>query len=177
MVRLSSLPLLVIVVLAYASSVVSAFGSFGKKAASTKAPVPTFDADSGRYTKSPQDDGEYPYDAIGAALRHGPSPFFTRIFNSDEYEQGVLKYMYTQKVTRAEATGNVDAKLNNAVDWAYQKMEEKKGKKKVDYTKLDKKQAILTSVWALGVTPLAINVVIKTINEFSSNPGPCAICN
>mmetsp|Transcript_9802 Transcript_9802/g.23921 ORF Transcript_9802/g.23921 Transcript_9802/m.23921 type:complete len:177 (-) Transcript_9802:273-803(-) len=176
MARLSSLPLLAIVVLAYAS-VVSAFGSFGNKAASTKSPVPTFDAESGRYTKSPQDDGEYPYDAIGSALRHGPSPLFTRIFNGDEYEQGVLKYMYTQKVTRAEATGNIDAKLNNAVDWAYQKMQEKKGKPKVDYTRLDKKQAILTSVWALGVTPLAINVVLKTVHEFSANPGPCALCN
>ncbi|EJK58514.1 hypothetical protein THAOC_21352, partial [Thalassiosira oceanica] len=29
----------------------------------------------------------------------------------------VLKYMYSAKCDRAEATGNVDAKLNNAMDW------------------------------------------------------------
>jgi len=156
----------------------SAFGSFGgAKSSSTKIPLPTYDAASNRYTKNPQDDGAYPYDVIGSALRHGPSPFFTRLFNADEYEQGVLKYMYTQKVTRSEATGNVDAKLNNVVDGAFQKQAEKNGKPKVDYTVLDKKQAILTSVWALGITPLAVNVVLKTVSEFSNNPGPCAICN
>ena len=53
--------------------------------------------------------------------------------------------MATAKVDRAEATGNIDAKLNNAIDWAYQKMEEKNGKPKVDYTRLDKKQAALVS--------------------------------
>ena len=152
MIRSSALPLLVVVFMTWASTA-SAFGSFGNKASSTKAPIPTLDAETGRYTKSPQDDGEYPYDAIGSALRHGPSPFFTRLFNADEYEQGVLKYMYTQKVGRAEATGNVDAKLNNAVDWAYQKMEEKKGKPKVDYTRLDKKQAILKRIDSSDLTP------------------------
>ena len=89
---------------------------------------------SRRYTKSPLDDGEYPYDAVGAALRHGPAPFLTRVFNADEYEQGVMKYMLSAKVDRATAVGNTDAKLNNAADWAYQKMEEKRGKPVVDYT-------------------------------------------
>ena len=56
-------------------------------------------------------------------MRHGPSPFLTRVFNADEYEQGILKYMASAKVERAEATGNIDAKLNNAMDWAYQKAE------------------------------------------------------
>ena len=39
---------------------------------------------------------------------------------------------------------------------------EQNGKPKVDYTKLDKKQAVLTTVWALGITPLAINVIAST---------------
>lgn len=178
MARTSALPLIAAVLLAFASSTASAFGVFGKKAASasaSKLPLPTLDTETGRYTKSPLDDGEYPYDAVGAALRHGPSPFLTRVFNADEYEQGVMKYMLSAGVDRAEATGNVDAKLNNAMDWAYQKMEEKKGKPKVDYTRLDKKQAVLTAVWALGITPLAINVVWNTADQFINSPGPSVI--
>ena len=45
-----------------------------------------------------------------------------------------MKYMLSAKVDRATAVGNTDAKLNNAADWAYQKMEEKRGKPVVDYT-------------------------------------------
>lgn len=156
---------------------VSAFGSFGKKSvgSASKLPLPTVNKDTGRYEKSPLDDGKYPYDAIGSALRHGPSPFLTRVFNADEYEQGVLKYMLTAQVDRAEATGNIDAKLNNVLDWQYQKMEEKKGKPKVDYTRLDKKQAALTAIWALGITPLAVSVVVDTANQFMNSPGPSVI--
>ncbi|KAL3810336.1 hypothetical protein ACHAXA_002530 [Cyclostephanos tholiformis] len=55
-------------------------------------------------------------------------------------------------------------------------MEEKtKGKPKVDYTKLDKKQAILTGVWALGITPLVVNVVYSTLDQFVNSPGPSVI--
>jgi hypothetical protein len=124
----------------------SAFGLGKSKPTANKLPLPTFNKDTNRWEKSPLDDGKYPYDAIGSALRHGPSPFLTRVFNADEYEQGILKYMATAKVDRSEATGNIDAKLNNAIDWAYQKMEEKNGKPKVDYTRLDKKQAALLSM-------------------------------
>ncbi len=99
-----------LLVLALATTT-SAFGSFGKpKTATPKLPLPTFDDKTQRYVKSPNDDGVMPYDAIGAALRHGPVPFITRLTNADEYEQGVLKYMGTAKVTRAEAVGNMDAK-------------------------------------------------------------------
>jgi hypothetical protein len=55
-------------------------------------------------------------------------------------------------------------------------MEEKnKGKPKVDYCKLDKKKAILTSVWALGITPLAVYVVWDTLDQFINSPGPSVI--
>ena len=56
---------------------------------------------------------------------------------------------------------------------AYQKMEEKNGKPKIDFTVLDPKRAALTSVWALGITPLAINVISSTVNQFNNEPGPC----
>lgn len=171
-----------VIVAVVATSDVYAFGSFGKKrnavtkSSSTKLPLPTLDPKTNRYIRSPLDDGVYPYDILGSALRHGPSPAITRLFKRDEYEQGVLKYMLSAGCSRYEATGNVDAKLNNAVDWVYQKMEEKnKGKPKVDYCKLDKKQAILTSVWALGITPLAVYVVWSTADQFINSPGPSVI--
>ena len=74
--------------------------------------------------------------------------------------------MATAGVDRAEATGNMDAKLNNAMDWTYQKMAEKKGAAKVDYTRLKKKDAILVAVWAFGITPLAISVIQQTVSQF-----------
>ena len=122
-----------------------------RKSSSTK---PIFDKATEKWTKAPSDDGKYPYDAVGALLRHGPGPFVTRIVDPKGYEQSVLSYMANTGCTRAEATGNMDAKLNNAADWAFQKLEEKKTGKKVDYTVLDPKQAALTIVWALGITPL-----------------------
>jgi len=127
---------------------------------------PTLNKKTGRWEKAKDDDGVYPYDAFGSLLRHGPSPFFTRLTNPDEYEQGVLKYMSTAGVSRAEATGNIDAKLNNALDWAYQKQAERNGAPKVDYTELKKKNAILTIIWALGITPLAIKVIYETVTQF-----------
>ena len=151
------------------ASTIQAF-NFGKKAAAgPKLAAPTFNKETERWEKAVSDDGKYPYDALGALLRHGPSPFIARVTNADEYEQGVLKYMAVAKVDRAEATGNMDAKLNNAMDWMYQKQEEKKGKPKVDYTKLDQKQAILTTVWALVVTPIALNVVYETVTQIMSH--------
>jgi hypothetical protein len=127
---------------------------------------PKFNAKTDKWEAAADDDGEYPYDAVGSLLRQGPSPFFTRLTNSAEYEQGVLKYMAGEGVSRAEATGNIDAKLNNAMDWAYQKAAEKNGAPKVDYTSLSKKDAILVIVWALGVTPLAISVILQTVSQF-----------
>jgi hypothetical protein len=74
--------------------------------------------------------------------------------------------MATQGVSRAEATGNIDAKLNNAMDWAYQKAAEKKGAPKVDYTKLSTKNAALVIIWAFGITPLTVSVIKQTIDQF-----------
>lgn len=145
------------------------FGMGKKSATKAASNLPTFNTDTEKWVKSANDDGEYPYDAVGTLLRHGPSPFLTRTFNAQEYEQGILKYMASAKCDRSEATGNIDAKLNNAADWVYQKMEEKNGKPKVDFTRLDKKQAVLTAVWGLGITPLTISVIKDTYVAFTSH--------
>ena len=134
-----------------------------KSSTTSKSTKPTFNKVTEKWEKSLGDDGIYPYDAIGALLRHGPNPFISRVTNPNEYEQYVLNYMAEVGVDRAEATGNVDAKLNNAMDWAFQKMEEKKGKPKVDYTVLKKKDAILTVIWATFILPLAASVIQSTI--------------
>jgi hypothetical protein len=127
---------------------------------------PTFNKSTQKWERAADDDGSYPYDAVGALLRHGPAPFLSRLTDPAGYEQTVLSYMASTGASRAEATGNMDAKLNNAADWAYQKMEEKRGAGKVDYTKLDKKEAALVIIWALGITPLTLNVIIKTFSQY-----------
>jgi hypothetical protein len=127
---------------------------------------PTYDAKTQRWTPAAGDDGKYPYDALGALLRHGPSPFITRLTNPDTYEQGIMKYMNNAGVSRAEATGNMDAQMNNPADWMFQKTAEKNGAEKVDYTVLKKKDAILVLVWAFGITPLGISVIQQTVSQF-----------
>ena len=162
---MTRLTLFATLVAALASSTTLAFGP---KLGAKKLATPTFNKATQKWEKAPSDDGQNPYDNVGALLRHGPAPFLARTFNGDTYEQGVLKYMAVAKVDRAEAVGNMDAQLNNAADWAYQKMEESKGRPKVDYTRLDKKQAILTSVWAIVILPTVFYVVQKTISEIMS---------
>lgn len=157
-----------LILVAILCATVAAFVPQSSKSASTAlyARKPTLDKKTNTWVKAPDDDGKYPYDPIGSLLRHGPAPFFTRLTNPGEYEQAVLKYMATANVDRAEATGNMDAKLNNAMDWTYQKMAEKKGAPKVDYTQLKKKDAILSVIWAFGITPLAISVIVDTVKQF-----------
>ena len=124
--------------------------------------MPKLDKKTGKYAASPGDDGAYPYGPVGSLLRHGPSPFFKRLVDAKGYEQDVLEYMYLAKVDRSTATGNMDAKLNNALDWTFQKLEEKKGAPEVDYTVLKVKDAILTTVWALIITPTVFVVLRDT---------------
>jgi hypothetical protein len=131
-----------------------------------KGKSPSYDRATERWTKGQDDDGAYPYDAVGALLRHGPGPFIGRLTNPDDYEQNVLKYMANGDVSRSEAVGNMDAKLNNAMDWMYQKTAEKNGAPKVDYTAMNKKDAAKSVIWALFIVPLAVNVIIQTVTQF-----------
>ena len=141
-------------------------------ASTKKLKPPTFHKITQKWERASGDDGVYPYDAFGALLRHGPSSFLSRISNPSEYEQGILKYMAATGVSRAEATGNMDAKLGNAADWAFQKLAEKNGAPKVDYTKLDQKNTILRVVWALFITPLVISVILQTVSQFEGPHPP-----
>ena len=70
--------------------------------------APRFDTETQRwYPSGPEDEPDAGYDLVGSLIRAGPKPFLQRITDADGYEQGVLKYMATQKVDRKEAQGNM----------------------------------------------------------------------
>jgi len=56
--------------------------------------APRFDKKLNKWIPTSSAEGpEAGYDIWGTVLRHGPVPFFNRIFKADDYEQGVLKFM------------------------------------------------------------------------------------
>jgi hypothetical protein len=58
-------------------------------AASSLDMVPKFDVTQNKWLPtSPEEGPEAGYGILGSLLRQGPIPFFTRLFSSEEYEQG-----------------------------------------------------------------------------------------
>lgn len=98
-----------------------------------------------------QSDAEKPgagYDVFGTLLRQGPEPAITRIFNPDDYEQAVLKFMASEKCDRNTAQGNMDAYLRNPPDWTYVRMEDEKRGFTRDYVTLKPKEVAKVLVWS-----------------------------
>lgn len=124
---------------------------------------PKFSKATDRWEPPDGYDQEETYGPVGSLLRQGPAPFITRLTKADEYEQAVLKYMASEDVSRIEAQGNMDAYFNNAADWAYRKMEEKRGAPKVDYNKIKTKDVTLALIWALMITPLLLRIVFLIV--------------
>jgi len=112
--------------------------------------APKFDKAEGKWVPSdPATEGPEAGYGIGKTLLlQGPKPFLHRVFQPDDYEQAVLKFMATDKVGRREAQGNMDAYLENAQDWAFSRYEEQKTGYKRDYTSINQKQVALTLTWA-----------------------------
>lgn len=99
----------------------------------------------------PQSEKEMPdagYDVVGTLFRHGPKPVFSRIFQPDDYEQAVLKFMAAAKCDRNTAQGNMDAYLRNPNDWLYSRMEEERLGFKIDYVTIQPKAVALVAVWS-----------------------------
>jgi hypothetical protein len=118
----------------------------------TKCAMVKFNSEKKRWEADSEKDLEGAYGVLETVVRNGPLPFIQRITNGDTYEQAVLKYMTLEKVGRKEAQGNIDASLENAGDWGYQKMQEKKGAPKKDYeSSPSPKQFALSGVWSLIV--------------------------
>jgi hypothetical protein len=112
----------------------------------------SFNSEKKRWEADSEKDLEGAYGIFETVVRNGPLPFIQRVTNGFTYEQGVLKYMYMEKVGRKEAQGNIDASLENAGDWGYQKMQEKKGAPKKDYAASPSpKQFALSGVWSVIV--------------------------
>lgn len=140
--------------------------------------APKYDPETSRWApSSPEEEASAGYSAFGSLIRQGPSPFIQRLTNPDEYDQGVLKMMEKDNMSRDEAQGNMDAYIRNPNDWviilknscacgmwvfshfqimnspflqALQKMEEKKGAVKFDYAKanMNTGDLILTAGWS-----------------------------
>lgn len=79
-------------------AVCSAFAPFQQATAGSKTSlfaaqkVPKFDGDKWVYTAEDQKPSAG-YGATKTLLLHGPAPFINRVFQTDDYEQAVLKFM------------------------------------------------------------------------------------
>lgn len=101
------------------------------------------------------------YGLLGTLVRQGPVPFVIRVTQPQKYENSVAVYMAKEKCTRTEAQGNMDAFFANENDWAFQKLQEKKGAAKVDYGKMPPTdRLVLTGVWALIVFGLLGKIIL-----------------
>jgi hypothetical protein len=117
--------------------------------------VPKFDKATEKWIPSgPEEMPGAGYDKLKTLLLHGPSPYFQRVFQPDNYEQAVLKYMASDGVDYITAQGNMDAYLNNPADWAFNKIQAKKTGKEPDYTTLNQAQLVKTLTWAAIVFAL-----------------------
>ena len=110
--------------------------------------APRYDKELNRWVPATAAEGpEGGYDIWGTILRAGPVPFFNRLVKTDEYEQGVLKFMAVEKVDRMRAQAEMDAYLQNPNDWAYNRV----NGYNVDYLTLNKRKLTLTLVWSAVV--------------------------
>lgn len=73
--------------------------------------VPKYDGSKWIATVPNEDGPQAGYPPTKTLLLHGPRPYLTRLFQPDDYEQAVLKFMASDKVSRVEAQGNMDAYL------------------------------------------------------------------
>jgi hypothetical protein len=115
----------------------------------------------------PQSDAEMPsagYDVFGTLLRQGPQPALTRIFQPDDYEQAVLKFMAGDNCDRNTAQGNMDAYLRNPADWTFSRMEEERRGYKRDYVTIQPKDVALVLVWSTFVSAVVGRGVYCIIN-------------
>ena len=139
-----------------------------RTASSSLAMAPRFDKDTAKWIpSSPQEDASAGYGPIGSLLRQGPAPFFQRIVNADEYDQAVLKFMAGEQCTRNEAQASMDAYLRNPNDWAFNRFEEQKTGKKVDYFAIKPDQIVLTLVWSAIVIAAASRAAYCLANQES----------
>lgn len=140
-----------------------------RRATSDLSMAPRFDKKTQKwYPTKPEEGPEAGYPVINTLLLHGPKPWFQRVFQPEEYEQAVLKFMAGDKCDRKEAMGNMDAYLNNPNDWAFNRFAYENGGYKPDYVTLKQEALILTLTWSAIVLTVGGRVAwsLATGNDF-----------
>jgi hypothetical protein len=126
--------------------------------------APKFDKATQKWSpSSPEEGPEAGYGVTKTLLRHGPKAFLQRVFTPDDYDQAVLKFMASDKCSRDEAQGNMDAYMENPNDWAYNRLYTERTGIKIDYVTLKNSEVVKTSVWA----GIVFFFVYRCIVEFS----------
>mmetsp|Transcript_1331 Transcript_1331/g.1262 ORF Transcript_1331/g.1262 Transcript_1331/m.1262 type:complete len:173 (-) Transcript_1331:207-725(-) len=142
-----------VVCIVVAKSAVAFTPGFGSNARSISnlSMAPRYDKSSDKwFPTKPEEESGAAYGAVGSLIRAGPKSFLMRVFNQDQYDQAVLKYMSKEGCSRGEAQGNMDAFFENPNDWTYYKLQEKNGGFKRDWenANTDPKQLVLTGAWS-----------------------------
>lgn len=99
------------------------------------------------------------YDVVGTLIRHGPLPACRRIFQPDDYEQAVLKFMASEKCDCNTAQGNMDAYMRNPNDWFASRLKDESRGYKVDYVTINPIEVALVSVWGTAVSIWAGRII------------------
>jgi len=122
-----------------------------------------------------ESDAECPEAGYGVGrtfLRYGPTPTVRRIFQPQEYEQAVLKFMASELCDRDVAQGNMDYYMRNPNDWFAMRMKEEKTGVKFDYVTIERKQVVLVLVWTALLLLFAQQFIAKVSSgeiDFSKN--------
>ena len=124
--------------------------------------------DPSRFLPPDGSSNEY-YSPIETVLRAGPVPAIARTFQSDKYEQAVLRYMYESRTSDwTDAQANMDAFFAAPDVWTEQKLLEQQGKREVyNYGVAGKptvERIILSTGWAAIVTVLFSRVFWQLIH-------------
>jgi hypothetical protein len=127
-----------------------------KKSSSSLSPTssslnmaPKYDKTTQKWSPSKPEEGPAAgYGVTKTLLRHGPKPFLQRIFQPDDYEQAVLKFMAGDRCSRDEAQGNMDAYMENPNDWAFNRLYSERTGIKIDYVTLKQGEVAKVLVWA-----------------------------
>ena len=109
------------------------------------------------------------YPPIETVLRAGPVPLFIRTFQSDKYNQAILRYMFESKSSDwYDAQANMDAFFAAPDLWTEQKLLEQTGKRELYNYALSGKptfeRIVLSSIWATIVSGLFGRVAWQLIH-------------
>mgnify|MGYP000381768982 CR=1 FL=1 len=104
------------------------------------------DCDEQQWISESQDE-QVGYGILNTLVRHGPTPALRRIFQPQQYEQAVLKFMAEENCSRDEAQGNMDFYIRNPNDWIALRLEQERSGIKVHLVTVNPIRLVLVVVW------------------------------